>query len=104
MADADSRKLWERFDSELKELASELRSHYESARDEKKTAELNRSLEQLRRAADAVFASLETTTRDPEVREKTKQAARSFGSALAQSFRELCDEIDKVLRKPAGTK
>jgi hypothetical protein len=104
MADADSRKLWERFDSELKELASELRSHYESAGDEKKTAELNRSLEQLRRAADAVFASLETTTRDPEVRAKTKQAARSFGSALAQSFRELGDEIDKALRKPAGTK
>lgn len=104
MADTDSRKLWERFDSELKELASELRSHYESAADQKKTAELNRSVEQLRQAADAVFASLETTTRDPEVRAKTKQAARSFGSALAQSFRELGDEIDKALRKPAGTK
>jgi hypothetical protein len=38
------------------------------------------------------------------VRAKTKQAARSFGSALAQSFRELGDEIDKALRKPAGTK
>lgn len=104
MAETESRKLWERFDADIKNLAGELRRHYESGGDENKTAELNKSLEQLKQAADSVFRSIETATRDPEVRSQTKQAARSFGSALAQSFRELGDEIDKAVRKPTGAR
>ena len=101
MAETESRKLWERFDADIKNLAGELRRHYEGGSDEQKTAELNKSLEQLKQSADSVFKSIEKATRDPEVRSQTKQAARSFGSALAQSFRELGDEIDKAVRKPA---
>lgn len=104
MSYEDSKKAWDRFESDIEGLAGELRRHYRNADDEKNTAELNRSLDQLRQAADAVFKSLETTTRDPEVREKTKQTARSFGSALAETFRELSDEIDKAVRKPAEKK
>jgi hypothetical protein len=100
----DGKKVWERFDADVKSLGDELKRHYHGAGDAQKSAELNRSLEQLRSAADAVFSSLETATRDPEVRTKTKQAARSFGSALAETFRELGDELDKALRKPAATK
>lgn len=95
---------WDRFDTDVKNLGDELRRHYRGAGDAQKSAELNRSLEQLRSAADAVFSSLDTATRDPEVRAKTKQAARSFGSALAETFRELGDELEKALRKPAATK
>lgn len=104
MSYEDSKKAWDRFESDIEGLAGELRRHYRNADDEKNTAELNRSLDRLRQAADAVFKSLETTTRDPEVREKTKQTARSFGSALAETFRELSDEIDKAVRKPAEKK
>ena len=104
MAESESRKLWERFDEDIKNLAADLRRHYEGSSDDKRTAELNRSLEQLRQAADSVFKSIETATRDPEVRSTTKRAAQSFGSALAQTFRELGDEIDKAVRKPAQTK
>jgi hypothetical protein len=36
------------------------------------------------------------------VRASTKQAARSFGAALAGTFREVGEELDKALRqKPA---
>jgi hypothetical protein len=104
MAETDSRKLWERFDAEIKELASELRRHYKGAAEVGKTAELNRSLEHLKQAADEVFESLETATKDPEVRARTKRAATSFGTAIAQSFRELGDEIDRAIRRPAGTR
>jgi phage-related tail protein len=97
-------KAWDRFESDVQGLAGELKRHYRKADDEKNTAELNSSLEQLRQAADAVFKSLETATRDPEVREKAKQTARSFGSALAEAFRELSDEIEKAVRKPAEKK
>lgn len=103
MASDDAQKAWDRFETDIKGVAAELRRHYRDA-DRTKSAELNRSLEQLGRAADAVFASLETATRDPELRSRTKLAARSFGSAPAETFRELGSEVDKAVRKSAAKK
>ncbi len=99
----DSKEAWDRFQVDLKSLAGELRRQYKAADDDKKTAELNRSLEKLRQAADSVFSSLETASRDPEVRAGTRQAARSFGAALAETFREVGGELDKAFRKPPTT-
>jgi hypothetical protein len=104
MASKDTKDAWERFQADVKSLAGELRRHYADAGDEKKTAELNRSLEQLRQAAETVFESLDTATRDPEVRAGTKRAARSFGTALTESFREVSAELEKAFRQPATTK
>lgn len=94
-----TKSAWERFESDIEGLAGELKRHYRKADDAKETADLNRSLEQLRSAAESVFRSLETTTKDPEVREKTKQTARSFGSAVAETFRDLSDEIEKAVKR-----
>ena len=99
MSNEDSRSAWNKFESDIQDLAGDLKRHYRSASSDKDTAELNRSLEKLRQAAESVFKSLETTTRDPEVREKTKQTARSFGSAVAETFRDLSDEIEKAVKK-----
>ncbi|MDQ2942772.1 MAG: hypothetical protein M3R21_03775 [Candidatus Dormibacteraeota bacterium] len=99
MARDETKKAWDRFEADVKGLAGDLRRHYRGAGDDKQRAELNRSLEQLRQAAESVFNSFETATRDPEVRSRSKQAARSFGSALAETFRDLGDEVDKVIRK-----
>jgi len=106
MASDDTHKAWDRFETDIKGVAEELRRHYKdagTAKSSEQKAELNRSLEQLGRAADSVFASLESATRDPEVRTRTKQAARSFGSALAETFREFGSEVDKAVRK-SGSK
>ena len=84
---------WDRFEADIQGLAGELKRHYRQASDEKNTADLNRSLEQLRQAADAVFRSLETATRDPEVRSKTKETAR-------QVIRKVVDELEKRLANP----
>ena len=99
----DTRTAWDRFETYVQGLAGELKRHYRAA-DDSETADLNRSLEQLRQAAESVFKSLETASRDPEVRTKTKETAKSFGSALGETFRELSDEIEKALKKPASTK
>jgi len=104
MGSDETQRAWDRFEADIKGVAGELRRHYRTAEDDKTRAELNRSLEQLRKAADAVFASLETATRDPEVRAKTKQATRSFGSALAETFRELGEGLDKAIRKAGASK
>lgn len=103
MAREESKRAWDRFESDIQGLAGELKRHYR-ANDERETQDLNRSLEQLRQAAESVFKSLETATRDPEVRNKTKDTAKSFGSALGETFRELSDELEKAVRRPASTK
>ena len=92
-------KAWDRFEADIKGLAGELRRQYHKTGDERQTAEINESLEQLRKAADTVFRSLESATKDPEVRAATKQTARSFGSAIAETFRDLSDEVNKAVRK-----
>ncbi|HET7419755.1 MAG TPA: hypothetical protein VFL27_05200 [Candidatus Dormibacteraeota bacterium] len=94
-----TKSAWDRFEADIQGLAGELKRNYRKADDAKTTADLNRSLEQLRTAAEAVFKSLETTTKDPAVREKTKQTARSFGSAVAETFRDLSEEIEKAVKR-----
>jgi len=94
-----TKSAWERFESDIQGLAGELKRQYRKGDDVKATADLNRSLEQLRNAAESVFKSLETTTKDPTVREKTRQTARSFGSAVAETFRDLSDEIEKAVKR-----
>lgn len=104
VAEGTVRQAWERFETDMNGLGAELKRHYRSEGDDRKTAEVNRALDQLRDAADAVFSSLETASRDPEVRARTRDAARSFGSALRETFREVGDEIEKAVRRPAETK
>lgn len=94
-----TKKAWDRFESEIQELAGELKRRYRDAGDPSDRAELKRLLDQLKGAADSVFKSLETTTRDPQVQTKTKNAARSFGTAVAETFREVSDEIEKAVRR-----
>ena len=94
----ESEKAWDRFEADIQDLAGELKRRYRGAADERQAEDLNRSLEQLRRAAESVFKSLDTASRDPEVRSKTRDTARSFGLAVAETFRDLSDEIEKAVR------
>ena len=104
MTETNSKAAWERFTADAQNLAGDLRRSYKDTSDEKKTAEIDRSLRQLGQAAEAFFASLETTTRDPQVRASAKNAARSFGTALADTFRELGDEVEKAVRQKQAPK
>jgi hypothetical protein len=104
MTETNTKQAWDKFAADAQNLAGDLRRNYKDADDAKKTAEIDRSLRQLGQAAEAFFASLDTATRDPQVRASTKQAARSFGAALAETFREVGDELDKALRKSAAPK
>jgi len=104
MTESNTKQAWDKFAADAQNLAGELRRNYKDADDAKKTAEIDRSLRQLGQAAEAFFSSLDTATRDPQVRASTKQAARSFGAALAETFREVGDELDKALRKTAAPK
>ena len=99
MPEPQSKNAWDQFESDIQNLAGELKRHYRNAADDTSSTELKRSLEQLRQTADAAFKSLENATRDPEVRNRTKQTARSFGMAVAETFRDLSDVIEKAVRR-----
>jgi len=102
MASKETAEAWDRFQADVKSMAGELRRNYETSGDEQKAAEINRSLKQLGDAAEKFFASLDTATRDPEVRSSTKRAARSFGTALRETFHEVSEELEKAFREPAA--
>jgi hypothetical protein len=104
MTDPNTKEAWDRFQADVKSMAGELRRHYEGVDDEKKAAEVHRSLQQLGEAAEAFFESLDQTTRDPQVRASTKRAAKSFGSALAGTLREVSDELERAFKKAATSK
>jgi len=95
----DTKKTWTQFESDIQKLAGELKRHYRKGADDKETAELNESLEELRKAAASVFKSIEAATKDPDVRQRTKETARSFGTAVAETFRDLSEEIERAVRQ-----
>jgi hypothetical protein len=88
---------WAQFEADMKSLRDELRRHYEPA--QSGNPDLQSALNKLGKAADDVFDSLGRATRDPEVRDGTRKAARSFGSALAETFRDVADEVAAAVRK-----
>lgn len=102
MASKQTAEAWDKFQADVKSMAGELRRHYEGSTDEKQTAEINQSLKQLGDAAEKFFASLDTATRDPEVRSSTRRAARSFGAALRETFHEVSEELEKAFREQAA--
>jgi hypothetical protein len=103
VTEGETRHAWDRFQDDIRGLAGELKRHYREDEGTAGGAELNRSLEQLRQAADAVFRSVEAASTDPDVRAKTRQTARSFGEALSKTFRDLGDELEKAVRRRDGS-
>ncbi len=88
---------WAQFEADMKALRDDLRRHYEPA--SSGNPDLQSALNKLGKAADEVFDSLGRATRDPEVRDGTRKAARSFGSALAETFRDVADEVAAAIRR-----
>jgi len=88
---------WAQFEADMKALRDELRRHYEAA--PPGNPDLQSALNKLGKAADEVFDSLGRATRDPEVRDGTRKAARSFGSALAETFRDVAEDVAAAMRK-----
>ena len=93
----EAKTAWTQFEADMKALRDGLRRHYEPA--PSGSPDLQSALNKLGQAADEVFESLGNATRDPEVRDGTRKAARSFGSALAETFRDVADEVAAAMRK-----
>jgi BMFP domain-containing protein YqiC len=104
MTDSTTKEAWTQFQADMKSLASDLHRHYKDADEDTKAAEINSALRQIGQATEKFFSSLDVAASDPEVRASTKQAARSFGAALAGTFREVGEELDKALRQKAPPK
>ncbi|HEX6548884.1 MAG TPA: hypothetical protein VF134_09100 [Candidatus Dormibacteraeota bacterium] len=75
----ESDAAWSRFRAEMDDLARGLRTKAD--------------LDEVKRAADAVIDSVNRVVADPEVREGTRRAARSFGDALAATLNQVADSL-----------
>jgi hypothetical protein len=85
--------LWDRFQSDMSELGDRLRDAYQSAPTEGARAELKASVDRLQEAAEAVFKSIDHVAKDPQVRAGTRRAAKSFGDAVGETFRQVADSL-----------
>src|SRR5260221_9209099 len=88
---------WAQFEADMNALRDELRRHYEPA--PSGNPDLQSALNKLGKAADEVFDSLWRATRHPEGRDRTRKAARSFGTALAETFPDVADEVAAAIRR-----
>ena len=104
MPKKETGEAWSRFQEDVRSMAGELRRHYDEADTREHTVEINRSLRELGEAADKFFTSLDTATRDPEVRATTRRAARSFGAALRETFHDVSGELEKAFRESEDKK
>jgi len=104
MTEESTKEAWSHFQTDMKSLAGELHRHYKDAGSDTKAAEINSALRQIGQATEKFFASLDVAASDPDVRATTRQAARSFGAALAGTFRDVGDEVDKALRQKTPPK
>ena len=104
MTEESTKEAWSHFQTDMKSLAGELHRHYKDADSDTKAAEINGALRQIGQATEKFFASLDVAASDPDVRATTKQAARSFGAALAGTFRDVGEELDKTLRQKTPPK
>ncbi len=104
MTEESTKEAWSHFQTDMKSLAGELHRHYKDAGSDTKAAEINSALRQIGQATEKFFASLDVAASDPDVRATTKQAARSFGAALAGTFRDVGEELDKTLRQKTPPK
>ena len=101
MTETNTKEAWDRFAADAQNLAGELRRKYKAPDDQKTADEMNRAARQLGKAAEAFFDSLDAATKDPEVRTKTKETARSLGPPCAKTLREAGEVLDKALKQPA---
>ena len=85
---------WEEFQTDMKSLGEEFRRHYESG---SHSGDIETALNNLGKAADEVFSSLGKVTSNPDVRAGSKKAARSFSTALAETFRQVADDLSDAV-------
>jgi hypothetical protein len=86
----------------MRSLSRLLREHYSSRPAEGDKADVEASLRRMQEAADSLFRSLKEVATEPEVRAGTEKAARAFGTALAETFQEIADQLDKTVRNKPG--
>ncbi len=86
---------WDRVSGEFGELRHRLKETYRKAADESGPSEdeVRDAFETLSGAWGRVASSVTAALKDPEVRDRLKQAASSFASAMGTTMKDLSAEL-----------
>jgi hypothetical protein len=95
-------KSWDRFQEDMGSLGERLREAYRAAPTDSARAELRAALDRFQEGAETAVRALDRVVQDPQVRAGTERAARSFGTALAETFRMVGDEVAGAVRSAKG--
>jgi hypothetical protein len=99
---ADSKRAWEEVGESFANLGRQLKSRFDTGGDSTENRAVQDALKGLADAVDHVADSVAGAVRDPEFKENTQRAARSFTSALAATFDEVSDELRNAFRRKDG--
>jgi hypothetical protein len=96
----DARSAWNETGEQLTALGAKLGAHYQAQHGtdgEKARAQTEEAIKRLGEAVQDAFDAVGTAARDEAVRQDVKQVGRSLIGALDVTFREVSNEIRKVL-------
>src|SRR5689334_17690065 len=100
----DPKTAWEEVGGRFSDIAGRVKEQFDArtafgASDSEKVDEAVRTLV---RALDNAFTAIGDTLRDPETRDEVKRAASSAADAIAVTFRDVADRVQKIgNRSPA---
>ncbi|GEM_PF-2816629 len=94
---------WADLSARLGDLGAALRDRYrEVSEDAPEQYEVRDALRTLGAAAEALAASVGSALRDPEVRERLRDAAAGLVTAVGAAFEELGEELARPPRDPGS--
>jgi hypothetical protein len=99
----DTDEAWHQVSKSWSDIGDRLKERYRDVVGDTgpSETEVRDALKTLGTAVQAVFDSLGSAMRDPEVRTQMKDAAAGFASAVGQTFSDLGDEIRRASEEEA---
>ncbi|MCU1426908.1 MAG: hypothetical protein JWL83_908 [Actinomycetia bacterium] len=94
---ADAKAAWDEVGNHFAEIAGRVKEQFDArtAFGSPSSEKVDEAVRTLVRALDNAFSAIGETLRDPATREEAKQAASAMGDALATTFHEVADRIQK---------
>lgn len=91
----DAKEAWDDVGEQFAELGNRIKEQVDAriAFEQVDNRKIDDALRTLVDAVDGVLTAIGDTMRDPEIRDDVKQAASSFGDAVASSLRDLGDTV-----------
>ena len=97
----DAKEKWDEVGERFGDLTSHIKERFDAqvAFSDADRQKVNDALHQIRDSLDAGFTALGDSLRDPSMRDEFKKAGAAIGEAVSSTFRDVADELKKVVKR-----